>query len=162
MFAPRSGNSRYNRAMTTRLSCCVLVLLAGAAAAFAAQAPADSKPKPQSNVLTLSGCVTPDPMQRNVFTLTDENDPTVYRLTGTSVKKYIGQRVEVSGIPSKGLKIVGGLYPTPNVAAQAGAIDPARAAVEAQTQGGTAAAGRPTTELRVRSVRTVPGVCPEK
>jgi len=141
---------------------CAGLILVSASAALAQQAPADSKAKSQPTVLTLSGCVTPDPNQHNVFTLTDDKDPTIYRLTGTSVKKYAGQRVEVSGVPAKRLTFAGGLYPTPNVAGQAGAIDPSRAAVAAQTEGGSAAAGRTMPDFRVKSVRTVAGTCPER
>ena len=77
------------------------------------------------------------------------------------MRKYVGQRVEISGVMSKRLVIVGGLYPTPNVAAQAGAIDPARAAVE-QMSASPNSMGRPALDFRVKSVRPVPGACPEK
>ena len=134
-------------------------LLAAIPPALAQQS--ESKNTPQSNIVTLSGCVINDPVQRNIYTLTEENDPTVYRLTGTNVRKFVGQRVEVSGVMSKRPVIVGGLYPTPNVAAQAGAIDPARAAVE-QMIAGSNAMGRAALDFRVKSVRPVPGACPEK
>jgi hypothetical protein len=134
------------------------------AAFFAAAVPtlaqqSESKKAPPPNILTLNGCVITDPAQRNLYTLTEDNDPTVYRLTGTNVRKYVGQRVEVSGVMSKRPVIVGGLYPTPNVAAQAGAIDPAKAAVEQQVAGSNAM-GRAALDFRVKSVRPVPGACP--
>lgn len=137
-----------------------------AAALFTAVTPAlaqqsAAKKAPPPNIITLSGCVITDPAQRNVYTLTEEHDPTVYRLTGASVRKYVGQRVEVSGVMSKRPVIVGGLYPSPNVAAQAGAIDPARAAVE-QMIAGSNAMSRAALDFRVKSVRPVPGACPEK
>jgi hypothetical protein len=135
------------------------VLVATVAPALAQQS--EPKNTPQPNVITLNGCVISDPAQRNVYTLTEANDPTVYRLSGTSVRKYVGQRVEVSGVMSKRPVIVGGLYPTPNVAAQAGAIDPARAAVEQMIAGSNAMA-RAALDFRVKSVRPVPGACPEK
>ena len=135
-------------------------MLAAATSIGAQQAPSSSA-KGASNLLTLSGCVGTDPRQNNVFTLSDATDPTVYRLTGTNVRKYIGQRVEVSGTAPKRLKIVGGLYPSPNVAGQAGAIDPAKAAVAAQTEPNPANVSA-MTEIRVKSVRAVPGPCPDK
>jgi hypothetical protein len=55
------------------------------------------------------------------------------------------------------LKITGGLKPSANVAGQAGAMDPARAAVaahDAATVNGTG----PELELRVRSIKPVEGV----
>lgn len=158
MCATRSSNNRYNAAMTpTAVSILAAVFLA--APAFAQQS--ETKSPPPSNIITLNGCVRPDQGQRNGYTLSEDNDPTVYRLTGTSVRQYVGQRVEISGVMSKRPVIVGGLYPTPNVAAQAGAIDPSRAAVE-QMIAGSNAAGRPALDFRVKSVRTVPGACPEK
>jgi hypothetical protein len=140
-----------------------LLLAALVAAAVAPALAQQSEPKkaPQPNVITLNGCVINDPAQHNVYTLTEEHDPTIYRLTGTSVRKYVGQRVEVSGVMSKRPVIVGGLYPTPNVAAQAGAIDPGRAAVE-QMIAGSNAASRAALDFRVKSVRPVPGACPDK
>jgi hypothetical protein len=120
-----------------------------------------SKDKATSDILTLSGCVAADPHRSNLYTLSDGGDPTVYKLTGASVRKYVGQHVEVSGVAPKRLKIVGGLYPSPNVAGQAGAIDPTKAAMAAQTEP-NAANVEAMTEIRVRSVRAVPGSCPDK
>ena len=131
--------------------------VAGAAAAQTAQKPATGNKG--SELITLSGCVTSDPRQGNLYTLSEDNDPTVYKLTGMNVKKYVGQRVEISGAPPKRLKITGGLYPNPNVAAQAGAIDPAKAAIAAMSEPNGGATG-PMSEFRVRSVRPVPGPCP--
>ena len=160
MCATRSSDNRYNAGMTqTAVSILSAALLAAAAPALAQQS--EPKSPPQSNVVTLNGCVINDPAQHNVYTLTEQNDPTVYRLTGTDVKKYVGKRVEVSGVMSKRPVIVGGLYPTPNVAAQAGAIDPGKAAVE-QMIAGSNPAGRAALDFRVKSVRPVPGACPEK
>ena len=38
----------------------------------------EQKSTPQSNIITLNGCVTSDPAQHNGYTLTEANDPTVY------------------------------------------------------------------------------------
>jgi outer membrane lipoprotein SlyB len=142
--------------------CAAAALLVGFTAVSAQQPQQEQKSKTPPTILTLSGCVTADPSQRNVFTLTDAGDPTIYRLTGTSVRKYVGQRVEVSGVASKRLSVTGGLYPNANVAGQAGAIDPVKAAIAGQTEGNAAATGRTMSDFRVKSVRTVPGPCPDK
>jgi hypothetical protein len=155
-----SSDNRYNAGMRQpSVSILAAALIAAAAPALAQQSAPKNPPPP--NIITLNGCVITDPAQRNVYTLTEDNDPTVYRLSGTSVRKFVGQRVEISGVMSKRPVIVGGLYPTPNVAAQAGAIDPSRAAVEAQVAGANATQ-RAALDFRVKSVRAVPGACPEK
>jgi hypothetical protein len=111
-------------------------------------------------MVTLSGCIVANPNQPGGFTLSDPEQATNYRLTGMSVRDYAGHRVEVSGTPPKRLQIVGGLYPSPNIAAQAGS-DPTKAAMAAAS-GPTANNGKPLSEFRVRSVRAIPGPCPEK
>ena len=108
--------------------------------------------------VTLIGCVVPDPTKPGAFTLSDVELDTRYRLTGTNVRDYAGQLVRVSGAVPKRLKIVGGLYPSPNVAAQAGTMDPTKAAIAAAEPG---PAGITTlSEFRVRSVQAIPGSCP--
>jgi hypothetical protein len=116
---------------------------------------ADDKP------ITLSGCVGRDGNAPHQFTLADERGTVIYRLTGTDVRDYIGKHVEViGGTPvQRKLKIAGGLLPSPNAAAQAGAMDPAQAAMAAA--GGVAGPGDPQLpEFKVRSVRPVSGNCP--
>jgi hypothetical protein len=123
---------------------------------------AQSKPeKPKDEVITLSGCVARAERTPNQYTLEDKKTGVTYRLTGTAVRDYVGQTVLiVGGSTSKKLAIKGGLVPTPNVAAQAGAMDPARAAVAAQ--GGSAGPGTvELPEFKVKSVRPVGGACPE-
>ena len=138
-----------------------LVLAAVCAAPLVAQekkAPA----KPASKTLSLSGCVVRGEKTPDQYTLEDKTDGGgKYRLTGVNVRDYIGQRVQIAGgvVETKRLTIKGGLLPNANVAAQAGAMDPARAAVA--SAGG--AAGPGTVELpefKVKSVRPVSGGCP--
>jgi hypothetical protein len=120
------------------------------------QNPATAK-KPKEPVI-MSGCITSDAAGREM-TFTD-GDGTQYRLTGTNVKKYVGQRVQVvGGYDSKRLRVNGGLTPTPNIAAQAGAIDPGVAAVAA-LGGGTTGTGSPRLpEFHVTRVSAVAGNC---
>ena len=117
--------------------------------------------KPSSKIISLSGCVVRGETAPGQYTLEDLKAGIKYRLTGTDIRNYIGQRVQIiGGVPSRRFTIVGGLTPNANVAAQAGAMDPARAAVAAA--GG--AAGPGTVELpefRVKSVRPVSGGCPD-
>jgi hypothetical protein len=127
----------------------------GMAAQEPARAATAGKP---SDIVTLSGCVTPDADSRKGFTLADATQDQTYRLTGTDMRDFVGQHVEIFGNTSKRLRIVGGLYPSPNVAAHAQGNDPTKAAMAAQS-GPTANMSRPSPEFRVKSVRVTPGDC---
>jgi hypothetical protein len=71
----------------------------------------------------LSGCVSQDRAAPSTFTFAQTGTGTKYRLGGASVRKYVGQFVEIVGAPvGRRLTIRGGLVPSPNVAAQAGAL----------------------------------------
>ena len=115
----------------------------------------DHRPK----TVTLTGCVergsTP-----NQFTLTDDWNGK-YEISGSQIGRYLGQRVEIAGSPNTSrLRIKGGLYPNPNVAGQAGAMDPARAAIAAMPGGPGAGTGEiALPSLKVRSVKTLGGGC---
>jgi len=135
-----------------------LFLALAAAAPLGAQSAEPKKP----TSITLTGCVTRDETPGR-FTFTDSTDGTKYRLTGKTVRKYVGQQVEIVGGPDTGkVKVVGGLYPSPNAAGQAGALDPTRAAIAAQPGGTSAATGNPELpDFRVMRVRPVAGECPQ-
>lgn len=126
--------------------------------AVVAQTSAPSSP-PRSPV-ELVGCVSPDPGASGSF-LFDDGSGGRYRLTGKSVRRYAGRVVRLVGGPQgRRFSIRGGLWPSPNVAAQAGAIDPAQASIARQPGGGasgTGGIGLP--EFRVTSVRGVEGAC---
>ena len=135
-----------------------IVLIGAAPAAAQKREEAKSAPKP----ITLTGCVQRGESAPDRFTLSENKESQNYRLTGTDVRDYVGRRVQiVGGVPSsRRLKIVGGLTPSANAAAQAGAMDPARAAVA--SAGGTAGPGTvELPEFKVRSVRPVTGECPD-
>jgi hypothetical protein len=141
------------------------VLVFGLAAVAPTPVPAQSgRPgtptKATSKMITLSGCVERAETTPSQYTLVDTKEGTTYRLTGTDVRDYIGKMVQiVGGSPTGRFKIVGGLTPTPNIAAQAGAMDPARAATAAA--GGSAGPGTVSLpEFKVKSVRPVSGSCP--
>ena len=136
---------------------CGLALLCMAPLLAQTAAPAKSD---KNKIITLSGCVVRGETTPGRYTLEDEKGGVIYRLTGTDVRDYIGRRVQiVGGVQSKRFTIVGGLTPNANVAAQAGAMDPARAATAAA--GGAAGPGSvELPEFRVKSVRPVSGGCP--
>jgi hypothetical protein len=133
-----------------------IALMCATPALLAEQKREPSKPpKP----ITLSGCVQRGESGPDEFTLSEKKGSQIYRLTGTDLREYVGRRVQiVGGVPSARFRIVGGLTPSPNAAAQAGAIDPARAA----TAAASGSAGPGTVELpefRVKSVRPISGSC---
>jgi hypothetical protein len=138
-------------------SVCAALCLSAAVASAGAQKKT-ATPPPQ--IRTLTGCIVASLNDKKVLTLSDSTNGATYWLTGTNVRDFIGKHVTVSGGLPKRFRITTGLYPSPNVAAQAGDIDPTRAAIAAHS--GTAA-GSPTglPEFRVKSVRSIPGVCPE-
>lgn len=140
----------------TLLSC---VVLAGVAAAqSAAQSPPTSTPT--SRPVEIVGCVSAQRGVSGAFTF-DESSGSKYRLTGKSVRKYAGRMVRlVGGPPGRKLSVSGGLWPSANVAGQAGAIDAAQESIARQPGGGGSGTGRlDLPEFRVVSVRTVDGSC---
>lgn len=134
------------------------LLTAGAFAS--AQKPSADKTAAKTNkTLTLVGCVekggTP-----NQFTLSDERSGK-YLVTGARIGRYVGMRVEIAGTSDNSrFTVKGGLWPTANVAGQAGAIDPVRAAVAAQPGGPASATGDvDLPRVVVKSVRTLDARC---
>ena len=122
---------------------------------------AQEKKARSPKTISLSGCVVRGEQTPDRFTLQDTTEGK-YRLTGINLRDYIGQRVTIAGavVETKRWTIKGGLTPNANVAAQAGAMDPARAAVA--SAGGAAGPGTvDLPEFKVRSVRPVSGGCPD-
>jgi len=135
----------------------VLIFLLACASTAVAQQPPPTAPKQASKLLALTGCISANPNQPGGYLLSDSEQGADYRLTGTNVRDYAGQRVEISGTAPKRLQIVGGLYPSPNIAAQGN--DPTKVGVAAAGgPGGTS--GKPLSEFRVKSIRPVAGSCP--
>lgn len=124
-----------------------------AAAISIPQAGPPAPPQPQQTTpgktLTLTGCVQPVPSDTNYFTLSDRATGTRYRLTGRNVKSYVWRNV----------RIIGGLVPTANIAAQAGSIDPTRAAMVNENGSRPGPEGVPAVELNVLRVRATSGSC---
>jgi|SRR5688572_11392786 len=135
------------------LSCIVPVV-----ALAAAQSPPASSKTSRSPV-ELVGCVSGEPGVSGAFTF-DESSGSKYKLTGKSVRKYAGQMVRVVGGPQgRKLSFSGGLWPSANVAGQAGALDPAEESISRQPGGPASGTGGNLPEFRVVSVRTVDGSC---
>ena len=145
-----------------------LALAAGiaiAAGASAAQSNTAQEPKRgATRTLRLIGCVGSDDDASGRPTFSDSKHKMTYRLTGQDLREYAGRRVEVVGAASRRVQVVRGLTPSPNVAAQAGAIDPNRAAIAAAPGGGpgTGTGNFQLPEFRVSSIRPVAGNCPER
>ncbi len=127
-----------------------------AAALLLAQAPAQPAPKQDPNApRTMNGCVTrdyTDSKNASAYTFIDNADGSRYRMNGKGLSKYSGMSVRVVGkVDTRKLKVQGGLWPSPNVAAQAGAIDPGQAAVAALPRS-AATAGVGNVDLPVLNV----------
>ena len=152
-----------------RLTAATLLVVAAVSVAAASQQPSAPAAQPARKdaqkdqappkTLTLSGCVE-KAAAGNQYTLLDAENGK-YAVTGNGIEKFAGRRVQVAGTPGSDRLIVkGGLYPTPNVAAQAGAIDPAKAAIAAMPGGPSTGVGDvslPT--LKIKSIRTLDGGC---
>ena len=141
-----------------RLQYVVAIIALLATPILAAQKKGDKKAPPPPMPISISGCVAAADDQ---FTLSDNKDGSTYRLSGTDVHDFVGQRVQIAGrvVGSKKVQVEFGLKPSPNVAAQAGAIDPSQAATA--TAGGLAPTGNvQLPEFRVRTVRPLGAVCP--
>lgn len=117
----------------------MVILPVVAAAVLLAQAqPAQPAEKKGPNApITMNGCVErdyTDSKNANAYTFVNSADGSRYRVAGksVSVSKYSGMSVRVVGVvDTRKLKVTGGLWPSPNVAAQAGALDPGTAAIAA-------------------------------
>lgn len=166
-----STNSSTSGPVKLRYIGTMTILPVLAAALLLAQAPAPapvSAPPAKADPnqpLTLNGCVTrdyTDARNASAYTFVDNADGSRYRLSGQNVSKFSGMLVQIQGVvDTKKVKFVGGLWPSPNVAGQAGAIDPAQAAIAAMPGGGSSGTGNvdlPT--LKVTHVGLGKGECP--
>jgi len=111
--------------------------------------------------LTLTGCVAKG--EDDQFTVSDVKNGT-FRIKGLEMQPFVGKRVQLYGSnkpPSEGLHIVGGLWPSPNVAAQAGDIDQVQAAIASLPGGPSHGIGAELPEFEAKRIRTVKGTCPQ-
>jgi hypothetical protein len=143
--------------MRTVLSFAAAALVAVSSLAEAQTAKKPSRPK----TLTITGCVERDDSTPDQYTLIDRKEGIKYRVTGKDFREYVGRLVQLDGgIVVKGVVIRGGLQPNPNIAGQAGAIDPSRAAVQAQTTPApSSSAAADVQEFRVKTIKPQGGAC---
>ena len=152
--------------MRAQLLCAVVlsISIAGLAAQSTtppASAQTGGKEGPRS--LKLTGCVAPDSASAGHFTLADfTTGVPAYRLAGKDLGRYLGRRVELIGAAARPkLSIRTGLTPSPNAAAQAGAMDPAEAERARLGAGGNAQPGNIVIpEVSVKTVKVLAGRCP--
>jgi len=124
----------------------------------AAQERPPSKEAPSS--IELTGCVSLTPNATGQFAIVDAASGNTYRLSGKNIRKYAGQRVTVVGGPRKErLSLRFGLWPSPNAAAQAGAIDPAQESIARQPGGTASGAESKLPEFHVVRMRGADGAC---
>ena len=138
---------RYRLAAALVLACTVTGL-----AAAQSSSPPQTSPTPTpgpSKRLNLTGCVQDSEGGLDQYVLVDGHEKTMYRLSGKGLRAYVGRHV----------RIVGGLYPSATVAAQAGAVDPGQATIAALP--GHAGTGVVPGEFRVQRVQRLPGTCPQ-
>jgi hypothetical protein len=118
-----------------------------------------SSNKKAPKVITLSGCVARDEKSPQQFVIKDTHEGT-YRISGRDFREYLGRSVTVDGGEVvKGFVVKGGLLPNPNIAAQAGSLDPSRAAVQAATAQSTTGPDSALPEFKVKKIATVTGEC---
>ena len=119
-------------------------------------------PKPPVPTVTLSGCVNPDAATPGSYIFSDSRTGAKYRLSGIDLLKDVGKRGQVVvGTGARSVTIRGGLVPSANVAGQAGAIDPSKAAIASAPNGtgsGTGTVQLP--EFRATRVQAGKGACP--
>jgi hypothetical protein len=139
------------------LAALLVVQPAAAISAQTTKTPANDAAKE----IRLNGCISRDGIRPGQYNFLDNDSGDKYRLTGKNLKKFVGQRVEiVGGPPGKGVTFKTGLWPSPNVAAQAGALDPAQAAVARMPGGAADAPGAsPLPEFKVIRLRGLEGAC---
>ena len=135
-----------------------LIPIVGAALLIVSVETAAAQDKAPVTTVELTGCVSLTPSTNGQFAFVDASGGT-YRLNGKDIKKYAGQRVKLVGDPrSKRIQVRTGLWPSPNIAAQAGALDPAQESI-ARHSGGANMPDSRAPELRVVRMNGIDGAC---
>jgi hypothetical protein len=149
------------RELTYGLAALLVAFHTAAGAAPQAPGPSSKPPATDNKEIRLNGCISRDAIRPGQFNFLDNESGFKYRLTGKGLRKFVGQRVEiVGGPPGKGVTFRTGLWPSPNTAAQAGALDPAKAAVANLPGGAADGVGvNPLPEFKVIRLRGVEGAC---
>lgn len=109
--------------------------------------------------LTMTGCVSQKPGTAGQYVFQESESVAQYRLNGKNVKKFAGQKVEIVIGSTPKVAVRGGLWPSPNVAAQGGGVDAAQESIARQPGGGATGAGVELPELRITTLKGVQGAC---
>jgi len=135
---------------------------------FATQVPArPAAPKSQPAapkkaapaVVAVTGCISPDTATPGAYLFSDSSTGAKYRLSGFDERKDSGQRGEiVVGTGARRVTIRGGLVPSPNLAAQAGAVDPSKT-VNARADSGPNGTNVPLPEFRADRIQSLGTPC---
>jgi len=136
-----------------------LLIVSGATLTAQDQSKSSAAAQSKTSNIELTGCVSVNPAAGGQYAFVDNASGGTYRLNGKNLKKYAGQRVRLVGDPSpKRFRFKTGLWPSPNIAAQAGALDPAQESI-ARHSGATSTPPDATPELRDVRVHGVEGAC---
>ena len=153
-----SGGMRHAFLATFMLASATAVQIAGAQSTPPSTAKTD-KVDPNKPV-TMNGCIVRDSSTAKDFTFTDSANGFKYHLSGQDVSKFAGQPLQIVGVvDTRKLKVKTGLYPSPNVAAQAGAMDPGKAHVAALGGGTTGSGSGDIPTFKVAQVAAIQGEC---
>jgi len=154
-----SGEMRHLFPATFVLASAIAVQIAGAQSPPPSTAKTTDKVDPNKPV-TMNGCIVRDSSTAKDFTFTDSANGFKYHLSGQDVSKFAGQPLQIVGVvDTRKLKVKTGLYPSPNVAAQAGAMDPGKAHVAALGGGTTGSGSGDIPTFKVAQVSAVKGEC---
>ena len=110
--------------------------------------------------ITVTDCISRTPATPGSHTLSEARTGATDRHSGFDWRKGADQRGQiVVGTGSRRVTIRGGLVPSANVAAQAGALDPVRAAI-AGTPGPDGTGNAPLPEFTAGREHVIGGSCP--
>lgn len=140
----------------------IAILVSAVCLASTLQAQQAQTPPPPSKAspVTMTGCVSAKPDASGQYMFVDAGELGQFRLTGKSVKKFAGQRVElVGGSSGNGLTIKGGLWPAPSGGARGIALSPAQEAIARHQPQGRPSPADDAPEFKVSRVRVVDGAC---
>jgi hypothetical protein len=134
------------------------------AAVVATQTIATRPTAPEKNtppLMTMTGCVSRDATASGSNLFSETRPGATDRPSGFDLRKDADQRGQiVVGTGSRRVTIRGGLVPSPNVAAQAGALDPGKAAIGGPPSAPGGMGTAPLPEFRAEREHVIAGSCP--
>lgn len=133
-----------------------------AAAGLVAPALTAAQEKPPASKspasIAMTGCVSAKPDSQGRYTFAEADGIRQYRLSGSKLARWAGQRVELvgSGVDNNKVAIKGGLV-GPQAGARGVALDPSQESVKRQPGGGGAGIGPSFPEFKVSQVKAAEG-----